>query len=155
MEGEALQAQEPWAELSTQIEAGHTRGQQIRTGCTCVRSGLFMKQPLQHGGDRSALPSPQPRIAPSPQLTHRQAPLHTCLSGPRSIWLVACSERVLPGVSGPGRSLERLLPHAGWRQHADRAWRSPGSAPRLAAVGPALSASAVLCPFGKMAALEL
>lgn len=74
MEGEALQAQEPWADLSTQTAAGHTSGQQTRAGCTCVCGGLFMKQPLQHGGDRSALPSPQPRIAPSPQLTHRPGP---------------------------------------------------------------------------------
>ena len=88
-----------------------------------------MKQLLTHGGDRSALLRPQPRITRSRWFTHHQAPPHTCPSGPRSFWLVARSEWVLPGASASGSSLVRLLPRAGWRQQhrpcPEKPWFSP------------------------------
>lgn len=153
MEGEASQAQEPWAELSTQTAAGHTGSQQIHTGCARVRSGLVVKQPLQHGGGHSALLSPQPQIAPSPQFTQRPGPSVQHASadrGPSGWWPVLSGSCPVPLV------LVVLLcgsyPAQVGGGNKDCAWRNPGSAP---AVGPALPSSAVLRPFGKMAALKL
>lgn len=93
-------------------------------------------------------PLPAAHPPPRPLRTHASAG-----RGPSGWWPVLSGSCPVPLV--PVALSSGSYPAQAGGSSADRAWRSPGSAPRAAAVGPALSASAVLCPFGKMAALEL
>lgn len=102
----------------------------------------------------------RPVCSAQPSAADRPLPVvpHTCPSGPRSFWLVAHSEWVLPGASASGSSLLQLLPRAGWRrQHRpclEKPWFGPQGC-RHGASSVTISSALPLWKNGSIEALKL